>query len=219
MKCPHCRVEFHDDPRQLTLGMDADGGWILYFRTCPACRRFVVYLHNGQAVRTEHGGIQGLRNAVIRLVWPKGSMRPPCPVEVPPQIAEDYREACLVLADSPKASAALSRRCLQAVLREAAKVKPGDLYDEIQQVLDSRALPSQIADGLDAVRAIGNLAAHPIKSQHTGEVMPVEPGEAEWNLDVLEALFDFYYVEPALLKAKKDALNKKLQEAGKPAIR
>jgi len=118
-----------------------------------------------------------------------------------------------------KASAALSRRCLQNVLRETAKVKPGDLYDEIQEVLDSGKLPAQIADGLDAVRAIGNFGAHPIKSKRTGEVMPVEPGEADWNLDILEALFEFYYVQPALLAAKKDALNKKMQEAGKKPVR
>lgn len=44
-------------------------------------------------------------------------------------------------------------------------------------------------------------------------------GEAEWLLDVLEALFDFYFVQPATLRAKKDALNKKLKEAGKPPIK
>jgi integrase len=145
------------------------------------------------------------------LVYPKGVSRSPCPKEVPDKIAEDYKESCLVLSDSPKASAALSRRCLQNVLREAAKVKPGDLYDEIQEILDSRSLPSQIAEGLDAVRAIGNFGTYPIKSKHTGEIMPVETGEAEWNLDVLESLFDFYFVQPAVMKAKKDALNKKLQ--------
>ena len=47
----------------------------------------------------------------------------------------------------------------------------------------------------------------------------VEPGEAEWNLDVLEALFDFYYVQPAKHKKKKAALNKKLADAGKPPMK
>jgi uncharacterized protein Smg (DUF494 family) len=49
--------------------------------------------------------------------------------------------------------------------------------------------------------------------------MPVETGEAEWNLDVLESLFDFYFVQPANLKKKKDALNLKLKEAGKPPMK
>jgi hypothetical protein len=153
-------------------------------------------------------------------VWPKGVARTPIPSEVTTsKIVEDYKEACLVLADSPKASAALSRRCLQNLLREAAGVNPGDLYDEIQQVLDAKTLPSTIADNIDAVRAIGNFGTHPIKSKVTGQIVDVEPAEAEWNLDVLESLFDFYYVMPARAKAKKDALNQKMQAAGKPPVR
>lgn len=152
-------------------------------------------------------------------VWPKGISRAPVPKEVPPEIVEDYKEACLVLSDSPKASAALSRRCLQNLLRTAAGVKHGDLNSEIQQVLDAGKLPAQIAENIDAVRHIGNFASHPNKSNSTGEVVPVEPHEAEWNLDVLESLFDFYFVQPARAKARRDALNKKLADAGKPALK
>jgi Domain of unknown function (DUF4145) len=155
----------------------------------------------------------------IMMVWPKGIARAPVPPEVPPEIVEDYKEACLVLADSPKASAALSRRCLQNLLRGAGGVKPGDLFDEIQQVMDSKSLPSALAQSIDAVRVTGNFAAHPIKSKNTGQVVPVEPHEAEWNLDVLESLFDFYFVLPARIQAKRDALNKKTGDAGKPPVR
>ena len=55
----------------------------------------------------------------------------------------------------------------------------------------------QIAGGImkavDAIRNIGNFAAHPLKDMTTGIIANVEPGEAEWSLDVLEALFDFVY--------------------------
>lgn len=128
----------------------------------------------------------------------------------------DYQEACLVLADSPKASAALSRRCLQHLLRDHFKVKNGNLYDEIGQILPS--LPSYLAEALDAVRAIGNFAAHPLKSTNSGEVVDVEPGEAEWSLDVLESLFDFCFVQPAVMQKKRDAINLKLDDAGKSAL-
>ncbi len=124
-----------------------------------------------------------------------------------------------MLGDSPKASAALSRRCLQHILRDEAGVKKQDLFREIQEVLDSGKLPSHISGGLDAVRNIGNFAAHPIKSQSSGEIVDVEPGEAEWNLDVLESLFDFYFVAPARSAARKAALNKKLADAGKPPVK
>ena len=120
---------------------------------------------------------------------------------------------------SAKASAALSRRCLQLLLRDKAKVKHQDLVKEIQELLDRGTLPSHIAESLDAARNIGNFAAHATKSKSTGEIVPVEDGEAEWNLDVLESLFDFYFVSPARTKARRDALNKKLADAGKPPLK
>jgi len=153
------------------------------------------------------------------MFYPKAPARAPLPAEVPQNFAEDYTEACLVLADSAKSSAALSRRCLQKLLRDHVHVKPGNLDNEIQQVLDSGKLPTDLAEAIDAVRVIGNFAAHPIKSTNTGEIIDVEPGEAEWQLDTLEVLFDFYFVRPEALKKKRDALNVKLAEAGKPALK
>ena len=134
-------------------------------------------------------------------------------------MAEDYNEACLVISDSPKASAALSRRCLQAILREAAKVKHSDLAREIQEVLDRATLPTALAESIDAVRNIGNVSAHPVKSTSPGEILPVEPHEAEWNLEVIESLFDFYFTPPAVLKRKRAILDTKLGTAGKPPMK
>jgi len=58
-----------------------------------------------------------------------------------------------------------------------------------------------------------------MKSQITGQIVPVDPEEAEWTLDVLEALFDFYYVLPAKSQKRKDDFNRKLTEAGKSPIK
>ena len=41
----------------------------------------------------------------------------------------------------------------------------------------------------------------------------MEPGAAEWSLDVLEGLFGLYFVQPAELKRKKQTLDAKLAEA------
>ena len=218
MKCPHCLVAFHDEPKQHLIGTDRDGSWALITRVCPTCKRFVLQLSEGKLTKYPSGQseFKPIDNCLIR---PRCPSRTPLPPEVPRDYAADYAEGCLVLADSAKASAALSRRCLQHLLRTEAKVKPGNLADEIQQVIDSRTLPSHLAESLDAIRNIGNFAAHPIKTQSSREIVEVEPGEAEWNLDVLESLFDFYFVQPAVLKKKRDALNKKLAEAGKPAMK
>jgi hypothetical protein len=195
----------HDD--YLT---EENGFWHVRATKCPTCKRAIIGL------RIADGNQRPLRDVAA---WPRRIARAPLPPEVTDPFATDYREACLVLTDSPKASAALSRRCLQRLLREKAGVKPSDLYEEISEVLASKTLPTHLAEAIDAIRQIGKFAAHPNKSKHTGEILDVEPGEADWSLDVLESLFDFYFVEPARLAAKKDALNKKLGEAGQKPMK
>ena len=162
-----------------------------------------------------------LNERVVRdiQVWPKGTARAPLGKDVKDSFASDYREACNVLADSPRASAAMSRYCLQRLLREKAGVKHSDLSGEIDQVMVSKTLPSDLAEDLDAIRAIGNFAAHPIKSKNTGQIVDVEPGEAEHLLTVLEELFDFYFVRTAERAAKRAEINKKLADAGKPPLK
>jgi hypothetical protein len=221
MKCPHCRTAFHDEAERTTIGEDADGGWVLVKRQCPECNRIILHLENGTPFYGPGRSFVLAPDEEIKsiMVRPKGSSRPPCPTEVPKEFAEDYNDACVVLPDSPKASAALSRRCLQNILREVAKVKPSNLADEIQEVIDSGTLPSYIVEAIDAVRNVGKFATHQIKSEKTGEILSVELGEAEWNLDVLEALFDFYFVQPNVIKKKRTALDQKLKEAGKKPMK
>jgi uncharacterized protein DUF4145 len=220
MKCPHCLVDFHAQENVMSIGQDIDANWAIVRDHCPSCKRFVLRLAKLTLTRNSAGQLLNapLPSSMV-LCRPKGISRTPPPKEVPQEFAKDYREAGLVLADSPQASAALSRRCLQNILRERAKVKQGDLFSEIEEVLNRGTLPSHIADCLHTVRVIGNFAAHPTKSTSTGEIVPVEDGEAEWNLDTLEALFDFYFVEPEKTKARKVALNAKLQAAGKPPVK
>jgi len=181
---------------------------ILTGASCPECGRLILTI---QTRGTEHVP------AEEHVLWPLQSTRPPVPKEVPQHIATDYEEAALLLNLSPKASAALSRRCLQTVLREAGNADQYNLSKQIEAVIPT--LPTYVAENIDAIRNIGNFAAHPIKDEHTEVIIEVEPGEAEWNLDVLDQLFDFYYVQPALAQKKRDDLNAKLEAAGKPPMK
>lgn len=222
MKCPHCAVEIHAEAMWAYLGKDAEGQWCIEQYLCPNpdCNKLIFYLVRGSERVDLNGRFGGFDEIQKRfLVHPKGSNRPPVPPQVPQKLADDYVAACIVLPDSPKASAALSRRCLQKLLREVAKVKPGNLADEIQQVIDSGNLPSYLVEVIDAVRNIGNFAAHPFKNEKSGEILPVEPTEAEWNLDVLEALFDLYFVQPDVVRKKRAALDQKLKEVGKKPMK
>jgi hypothetical protein len=69
---------------------------------------------------------------------------------------------------------------------------------------------------LDTIRNFGNFSAHHITDQTTLQVIDVEDYEAEYCLDILDAVFDHYYVKPAEALRKKAALNAKLAAAKKP---
>lgn len=220
MQCPNCQVTIHPDfnetyvatQRGETFNALNQSGrnvyWTIQSMACPACKKGILILNqkdNTKLVST-------------RIVQPKSAGRPPAPVEVPLELAEDFNEACAVIGDSAKASAALSRRCLQGILRLNGYTQK-DLAPAITAILTAKQLPSSLAESLDAVRNIGNFAAHPMKDTNTGAIVAVEPHEAEWNLDVLEGLFDFFYVAPAKEQRKRDALNAKLAAANKPPMK
>lgn len=221
MKCPHCQVEIHESffNGAILQGHNTAGpigkhaGDLAYWATsnmvCPACYEAIIKL------KRKLGSGQGKESEY--LVYPRKVIRPNAPKEVPQLIADDFNESCLVFSDSPKASAALSRRCLQGVLRDKG-FKHHDLVKAIQAAIDSKQLPTSVSENLDAVRNIGNFAAHPLKDTVAGSLEAVEPHEAEWNLDVLEELFDFFYVQPERSKQKRAALDAKLVAMGKPPM-
>lgn len=109
---------------------------------------------------------------------------------------------------------------MQNLLRETAerkrgeKINPGKLGGEIQQLLDSGTLPPYLVEQIDTVRIFGNFAAHPKKSVVTGEIVPVEPTEADASLDIIKALFDFYFVLPKKSEERRNKTNAKLKDAG-----
>ncbi|MCC8954113.1 DUF4145 domain-containing protein [Bradyrhizobium sp. Pear77] len=219
MKCPHCGIDFHDVWQLTWLSRDSqalsdsEGTWISRNAVCSRCARPTIEL--GQASRSPD-------DVVWRQVHPIGAKRGPVPAEVPASIAQDYIEACNVLPISAKASAALSRRCLQHMLR-AHGYTAKDLAREIDLLLNEsdplKALPLRLRETIDAIRNFGNFAAHPNQDKATLEIIDVEPHEAEWCLETIEELFEHFYVGPAVAAAKKAALNAKLASGGKPAAK
>ena len=215
-KCPHCQhVVYLDAPDSVPWGTyssstrleTASGGdrVRVYSSKCPNCKKPVV------AAEIESNG-----KVHLRLVHPFNVVRT-VPPEVPKDIQEDFLEAAAVFPISEKASAALSRRCLQNVLIKNGAREGDTLSSQIEEFLPK--VPSYIAENLDAIRNIGNYAAHPMKDKSTGAIVDVEPQEATWNLDVLEQLFDFFYVQPKRAEEKRKKLEAKLREMGKPPLK
>jgi Domain of unknown function (DUF4145) len=220
MKCPHCTISIHESWTSTQIFTTGENGttvnslWRVQCMICPGCKKII--LRSGFC-QTGPNWIKDPESWVQ--FYPSGSSRPPLSKEIPPDMASDYSEAAKVLHLSPKASAALSRRCLQSVLRDAGYTQK-DLSKQIDAVLaetDARkGLPSGVHMIVDAIRNFGNFAAHKITDQTTLQIIDVEPAEAEYCLDVLDAVFDHYYVKPAQARAVKDALDAKLTAAKKP---
>jgi hypothetical protein len=179
---------------------------------CSACGTCNIFLTNVHSSNPDP--------ASYHHVWPPDSEREvKLDKRVPRKYAAEFREAVAVLSISPKSSAALSRRLLQRLLQNEMQIKGPNLEDEIQQAIKNKQLPAELVTDLDAVRKIGNFAAHPIKSTNTGEIIDVEPGEADWQIDTIRALFDHIFVKPALFKKRQASLNKKLAAAKKPLLK
>lgn len=205
-KCPHCRVvNRFEEVRDTTFNRsisDIDvkiklNNCSIYMCRCTNCHEIIIFLDEV-------------------MLYPPGTKRPPCPEDIPENIKDDYKEACLVEPYSKKAAAALARRCLQHILHNQG-IKKNNLNEEIDEVITT--LPTYLSDDIDAIRQIGNFASHPLKYKNTSEIVDVEDGEAEWVLDVIEQLFDFYYVSPKRKEEKRTALNEKLQNVGKPELK
>jgi Domain of unknown function (DUF4145) len=214
MKCPHCQQGIHESfVRGGAFVVFNSRQWTSYYQTCPECLEDIITL---EALIISSQGNHPYVDKFI--AYPQRSSSRPVPSEVPDPYKQDFNEAVAVLNLSPKASAALSRRNLQAILRDKAGANKKDLFNQIEEVIATGKLPSHISEGLHAVRQIGNIAAHSIKSVTTGEIVEVEIGEADWNLDIIESLFDFYFVQPAIVAKRKAEINKKLKDAGKPEL-
>lgn len=113
------------------------------------------------------------------------------PDYIPEAIRNDYEEACAIVTLSPKASATLSRRCLQGMIRDFFKVSKKSLFEEIDAIKDK--IPTDQWAVLDGVRRIGNIGAHMEKDINL--IVNIDPSEAEKLIKLIELLLQQWYIE------------------------
>ncbi|WP_413191475.1 DUF4145 domain-containing protein [Pararobbsia alpina] len=123
------------------------------------------------------------------------SMRPqssakPFPDYVPKPIIQDYEEACAIASLSPKASATLSRRCLQGVIRDFWGIQKSRLVDEIEALKEK--IDPTTWQAIDSVRKIGNIGAH--MERDINLIVDVDQNEAELLIKLIEVLIQEWYV-------------------------
>lgn len=232
MDCPHCDRGFHDVCSWDYLSSDKTYGWLLGHQNCPSCGKIIIEVNRIARHEYEYDVSQSRPASPAgrrSIIYPtNGSIRRNVPSEVPSSLADDFQEAAAVLELSPKASAALSRRCLERVLsdkllslRDSADKptsKKPTLEDLIGKASSKLGLSQSLVNQLHEIRVLGNFAVHTIKDTHSGEIVEVEPGEAEAMLDLLERLFDEVFVKPEGDRKRRAGINDKLIAAGKPPL-
>ena len=196
--CPHCEravtisnSRFSTDKHTLRIE-NAVGRRTLFskFIVCPnpECQQFTLTVvlyqsqeaHNGELLRTVLNEWSLIPNSEAKTF----------PDYIPKVILEDYTEACLIKDLSPKASATLSRRCLQGILRDYWSVKPKRLVDEIEEI--KVKVDPLVWDAIEAVRKLGNIGAHMEKD--INQIIDVDPEEAGLLIELIETLLREWYV-------------------------
>ncbi len=112
------------------------------------------------------------------------------PDYIPRAILENYEEAYLICDLSPTASATLSRRCLQGMIRDFWEISRRTLFDEITEIKDK--VEPAIWEAIEAVRTVGNIGAH--MENDINVIINVEPQEAQQLLGLIEILLQDWYV-------------------------
>lgn len=159
------------------------------------------------AVRTtlhDHRSVQGAwTDLPEKRSWqliPEAEIKP-FPDYVPPAILADYREGCLTQSSSPKASATLSRRCLQGMIRDFWGIRKNRLVDEIDAIRDK--VDPLTWKAIDSLRKIGNVGAH--MESDINVIVEVDPGEAGLLIGLVETLIHEWYV---VRHEREERLNK-----------
>ncbi|MCH8836251.1 MAG: DUF4145 domain-containing protein [Candidatus Marinimicrobia bacterium] len=152
----------------------------------PDCRQHAIPLRIQKT--NEQGRLYG-KTLYSWNLMPESEAKP-FPAYIPKALLEDYREACLTKKLSPKASATLSRRCLQGMIRDFWSIKKNKLVDAINDL--QHKVDTTTWDAIDSVRKVGNIGAHLEKDVNL--MIEVDPEEASLLIWLIETLLTDWYI-------------------------
>ena len=160
------------------------------------------------------------KNDEVRNWFAVPKRKPPLPVDelVRDPFAKDFREACLILDDSPRMSSVLSRRILADLLEQYAKLTDYNVATRIDRFITDTSHPSRLRENLHYLREIGDFSAHTMKD-YQGQIVNVEREEAEWTVKIVADLFDYFIVAPEKDRLRREVMDKKLQDTGRKPIK
>lgn len=219
MKCPTCGEHTQDD--WVPLLVDADPLEVRTVLDGPKAHNRAVEV---RWMRCANSSCRELLIAIIEgydagpaavhtntyLVRPRGGNRPVDPL-VQGQYRTDFEEAAAILNLSPRMSTVLSRRILADLLEDYAGLDDFRLVDRVDKFIADTNRPVELRENLHYLRELGDLSAH-TKKNDQAEIVSADGIEAEWTLDVIERLFNYFIVGPARDKAIRGKIDQKLAE-------
>lgn len=190
MACPRCTTQAHFKPiARADYLHDAARAWRISIFACTSCNGPVVLMAHGAFVPAAMPLVNARR---VNMIEPASVQRPAPHVAVPAPWRDEYIEAASIQVLSPKSAAALLRRIVDGMLRE--KTPPATVHQMIE-AMRPPALPDYVWNGLHDLRDFGNWGAHP-KWTNVGQLVEIEPSEVDMCFEVVDAMFDHWYVGP-----------------------
>jgi hypothetical protein len=242
VKCPHCGENTPELWQDFAIFTDWKGaalekpvrflsmepgdsrfiGANLYINwmVCPneICKQIIIKIHRILNPRRGEIFTPGFRFeeqwfAVPRKPFP----RPLDPLVLDPY-RRDYLEAALILDDSPRMSAILARKIVADLLESYGQVKRSlKLSKMMDEFIESGRHPSHVTENLHYLREVADFSAHTQKDE-LGNIVEVNLGEAEWTLEVVDTLFDYFIIGPEKDKRRRANIDKKIEAAGRKPI-
>jgi hypothetical protein len=115
-------------------------------------------------------------------------------------------------------SSVLSRRILADLLEKYAGLTDYNVATRIEKFIADSTHPSRLRENLHYLREIGDFSAHTMKND-LGTVVDVGREEAQWTLKIVSDLFDYFIVAPEKDRLRRQAMDKKLAEAGRKPVK
>lgn len=187
------------------------------------CEELIVRIHEQRVTGTLPGGAP-LMNTQTWIARPRfgEAVRSIDPV-VPEPFRTDYAEAAAILEASPRMSAVLSRSILADLLKRYAGKTQFGLNARIEAFVKDGGHPTRLTENLQHFREIADFGAHTQEARQeeddVPEIIPVERPEAEWTLDLVDRLFDYFIVAPNRDEEIKQRMDEKIERAGRKPLR
>lgn len=165
----------------------------IHFYKCPQCEETTIKLVGVGA------SVEGLSIPVRPL-----SEAIQYPDYIPLQIRQDYEEAYAIVHLSPKASATLSRRCLQGMIRDFHEITRNSLFEEINALEEISGVTATQKNVLQSFKEIGNLGAHP--EDDVNLIIDISPENAIALLEYIEILIRQWYFDRHDVETKEASI-------------